>query len=73
MARKQQNKRLTEEQKDKLALKLLDLGHLVFAGTVVAQFFPGPLSHPNVALFGLAFTSTCYWITLRIMMGGDKT
>ncbi len=63
--------KLTKRQREKLALKLLDLGHLVFTGTVIAQFFPGPLSKPNIALFGLAFTAGCYWIVLRIMRGGD--
>ena len=63
---------LTQDQRNRIAEQIMQMGNLVFLGTVVAQIFPGPLSKPSVALAGIGFTAAAYWIAIRVMKGGGK-
>ncbi len=67
--------RLSREQRNVIAEKLMDWGNLVFTGLVVAQFVPGVASfHWSFFFLGLLGIVMAYitGIFLMKMRGGEK-
>jgi len=46
---------------------ILDLGKMIFAGTVVAQFFPEKALSPIILIFGILATVTTFILGLSII------
>ncbi len=46
---------------------ILDLGKMIFAGTVVAQFFPEKALSPIILIFGILATVTTVILGLSII------
>lgn len=65
-------KRLSSDQRCRVAEKIMEWGNLVFVGLVIGQFVPGPLSDSNLLLVGVASIAGAYWLALRLMRGGGK-
>lgn len=64
-------KRLSADQRGRIAEKIMEWGNLVFIGMVIVQVIPGPFN-PVVAITGIALIATAYGLAVKLMKGGDK-
>jgi predicted permease len=68
-------RRLSKEQRDSLAGKLMDWGNLVFTGLVIAQFAPGATSFQWFFIFTGSLVMVIAYISGILLMktkGGEK-
>ena len=69
-------RRLSKEQREVIAEKIMDWGNLVFTGLVIAQLVPGTTPFQwqffLVGLFGVV-TAYISGILLMTMKGGERT
>lgn len=63
-------KKLTGQQRNKVADKLMTWANMVFAGMVIAQVFARPFNG-LVAVAGAALFFGAYVLAIRIMKGGE--
>ena len=64
--------KLTPDQRDRVAEKIMEWGNLAFIGLVIAQIIPGDLVDPRAAYFGVAALVGAYFVADQIMRGGGK-
>ena len=64
-------KRLTNDQRGRIAEKIMEWGNLVFAGLVIAQIVPGmSLFNPILMLIGIVSLAGAYGLAYGLMKGG---
>jgi hypothetical protein len=65
--------RLTTNQRDRVAEKVMEWGNLVFVGLVIAQLVPGTEPfQPGMVVSGLGGIALAYRFATLIMKGGGK-
>lgn len=64
-------KRLTSDQRGRIAEKIMEWGNLVFAGLVIAQLVPGiGAFRLSMVLVGLISMAGAYLMAIILMKGG---
>lgn len=65
-------KRLTEDQRGRLAEKIMEWGNLAFVGLVIAQIIPPVGFSLRVTVVGILAIAGAYLIAISIMKGGGS-
>ncbi|MBI3955779.1 hypothetical protein HY339_00830 [Candidatus Gottesmanbacteria bacterium] len=65
-------KRLTGDQRGRVAEKIMEWGNLVFIGLVITQFVPGVRVNALIAATGFALIVIAYVFAVRFMKGGGR-
>lgn len=65
-------KRLTEDQRGRVAEKIMEWGNLVFAGLVIGQFVAGKEINLLLFILGACGIIIAYCISLLIMLRGGR-
>lgn len=66
-------KRLTIDQRGRIAEKVMELGNLVFGGLILGQALSGKFFDPRLAFSGVIGAIIAYVVAVRIIMkGGGK-
>jgi len=65
--------KLTSNQRDNVAEKVMEWGNLIFVGLVIAQLVPGTEPfQPEMVISGLGGINFAYWFATLIMRGGGE-
>lgn len=65
-------KRLTVDQRGRIAEKVMELGNLAFAGLILGQALAGRPFDFRLALLGFIVMIIAYLVAVRFMKGGEK-
>lgn len=65
-------KRLTIDQRGRIAEKVMELGNLAFGGLILGQALAGRPFDFWLALIGVAGAVSSYIAAIRLMKGGGK-
>ncbi len=65
-------KRLTGDQRGRIAEKIMEWGNLVFIGLVIAQFVPGVRINILIAVSGFVLIAMAYIFSILLMKGGGR-
>lgn len=65
-------KRLTVDQRGRIAEKVMELGNLAFGGLILGQALSGRPFNFRLAAAGVVGMGVAYLIALRFMKGGEK-
>ena len=63
-------RKLSANQRGRVAEKIMEWGNLIFLGLIVAQIIPGPLVKPSLLFVGVISFAGAYWFAIRLMRGG---
>jgi hypothetical protein len=65
-------KKLTIDQRGRVAEKIMELGNLAFVGLILGQALAGRPFDFRLATIGAVGILIAYFVALRIMRGGEK-
>lgn len=65
-------KKLTLDQRGRIAEKVMEMGNLAFGGLILGQALLGKPFDPKLATIGAGWMLAAYFVALQIMRGGEK-
>ena len=65
-------RKLTRDQRGRIAEKIMELGNLIFVGLVIAQFVPNISINLMIIILGFVMFIVIYIIAIRFMEGGAR-
>lgn len=65
-------KRLTGDQRGRVAEKIMKWGNLVFAGLVLGQYISGIPVNTRLTMLGIFGMLSAYFMAIKFMKGGNK-